>query len=257
MTTLAVSTPPTFRYESELVAVVQRFLAGAVFSSPSRESVEVFTEVPARLGVPDVSAVRYRWDMIRDRVSNGVQPLTSEPSVRAMLLLRRRRLDTAGLAEALRMSKDHVRRAVVADLRDRGWLADASAGALLELRRSARPAGVRVVTVEAKLRDWQSAVGQARRQRYSADDAYVALDGRAAERIAEDVPAIARQGIGVIAVDPASSSMRVVRRPSTRLRSESNIVGRTLIAERGLDLLSCGQRSGEVYPVFGWTLPEH
>lgn len=252
---VAVAAPtPAFRYESDLVAVVERDLTAAVFSASSRNAVEVFTEVPARLGVPDVSAVRYDWDAVRARVVDRVQPLTAEPSVRAALLLRRRRLSLADLAGELRMSLDHVRRAVVSDLREHGWLAET--GDVLQLRESAKPTGVRVVTVEAKLRDWQGALGQARRQRYSADDAYVALDARAAGRLHADLPAIARQGIGVIAVDPATLTMRVMQRPTARLRGRSNLVGRTLIAERGLEMLGRGEHAGAVYPVFGWTLPQ-
>lgn len=246
---------PAFRYESELVAVVEGQVSAALFTAPVRGSVEVFTEVPARLGVPDVSAVRYDWDVVERRVRAGVAPLTSEPAVRAALLLRKRQFTVGDLATALRMSKEYVRRAVVADLRQRGWLDGESADGALRLTAAARPAGVRVVTVEAKLRDWRGALGQARRQQQSADQAFIALDARAAHRLRDDLAAISRQGVGVMSVDPATNTLRVLQRPSRPTERRRSIVGRTLIAERGLELISRGQRAGEVYPVFGWTSP--
>lgn len=245
----------TFRYESDLVAVVEGQVRAALFTAPVRGGVEVFTEVPARLGVPDVSAVRFDWMVLEQRVRAGVMPLTSEAAVRAALLLRRRRLTAADLAAALRMSKEYVRRTVVADLRQRGWLDGEAVDGALRLVAAARPAGVRVVTVEAKLRDWQGALSQARRQQLSADQAFIALDSRAAHRLRHDLTAIGRQGVGVMSVDPATNTLRVLQRPSPPTERRKSIVGRTLIAERGLDLLTRGQRAGEVYPVFGWTSP--
>jgi hypothetical protein len=249
-----ISASPAFRYESDLVAVVQGRLATAVFAPSVMGSVETFTEVPARLGVPDVSAIRYDWDVVASRAEGGVRPLATEPTVRASLLLRRRSLDVGQLAEAMRMSKSHVQRVVVEDMRELGWLQE-NAGTKLRLKKGAQHAGQRVVTVEAKLRDWKKALGQARRQRSSADHTYIALDSHTAGRLTSDLPALARQGIGLIAVDPETSSMRIVLRSKSPLTRGPSIVGRTLMAERGLGLIADGRRAGQVYPVFGWTAP--
>jgi len=245
--------PATFRYESDLVDVVRDHLAPMVFNRAVRDEVETFVEVPAAFGIPDVSAVRYDWSIVQERVSSGIGPLTSEPAVRAAFALRRRALSVTELAEAIGMSRDHVRRSVAPALRNAGWLVDDPHR--LRLKSSARPAAVRVVTVEAKLRDWHGALGQARRQRYSADQAYIALDVRAAERLRDDLPSMARQGVGVLAVDPVTSTMKVLARPNDHLDRSRTALGRTLIAERGLELLSRGETAGAVYPVFGWTLP--
>lgn len=251
--TAIVSPPVAFRYESDLVDVVRDGLVASVFNRAVRDEVETFVEVPAAFGVPDVSAVRFDWDVVQRRVSAGVLPLTSEPAVRAVFALRRRSRTPNAVAEAIGMSRDHVRRSVIPVLAERGWITSDSD--VVQLKPAARPAGVRVVTVEAKLRDWQGALGQARRQMYSADSAYIALDVRAAARLRDDLPSIGRQGIGVIAVDPTTSTMQVLSRPSVRPDARRTTLGRTLIAERGLELLSRGERAGAVYPVFGWTLP--
>jgi hypothetical protein len=243
----------SFRYESDLVDVVRDGLVAAVFNRAVRDEVETFVEVPAAFGVPDVSAVRFDWDVVQRRVAAGVLPLISEPAVRAVFALRRRALLPKVLAEAIGLSRDHARRTVIPLLVDRGWVT--YDGDVVQLKPAARPAEIRVVTVEAKLRDWHGALGQARRQLYSADSAYIALDVRAAGRLQEDLPSISRQGIGVIAVDPSTSTMRVMSRPSVRPDARRTTLGRTLIAERGLELLSRGEHAGAVHPVFGWTLP--
>lgn len=245
----------SFRYESDLVAVVHDHITRAVFNKCVREEVEVFTEVPAVLGVPDLSVVRFAWGIIDARIRDEVRPLTSAPALRAAFALRGTTLDLLQLAARLQMSKEHVRRSIVPELRARGWLSEGT-GSVFRLKPSARPVGVRVVTVEAKLRDWHGALGQARRQRYSAHAAYIALERRAALRLAADLTAIAREGVGVIAVDAASATMRVLHRPAARLDAMSSPVGRALIAERGLELLSRGEHAGEIHPVFGWTLPQ-
>lgn len=245
----------SFRYESDLVDVVRDQIALAVFNKCVRDQVEVFTEVPAVLGVPDVSAVRFAWEIVDARIRDDVRPLTSAPALRAAFALRGTAMEASQLAARLRMSKEHVRRSVVPELRSRGWLTEGTT--VLQLKSSARPVGLRIVTVEAKLRDWHGALGQARRQRYSAHAAYIALERRAALRLVTELPAIARQGIGVIAVDAASATMRVLHRPAARLDALSNRVARALIAERGLELLGRGEHAGEIHPVFGWTLPQN
>ncbi|MDH6238589.1 hypothetical protein [Cryobacterium sp. CG_9.6] len=120
----------------------------------------------------------------------------------------------------------------------------------------AEPVMRRVITVEAKLRDWHGALSQARRQRLSADDAYIALESSAVATATVELAYVAKSGIGIIAVDARTSEARVWARPQRRLASAQSAVGRLLIAERCLEMLERGEREGRIYPVFGWTRPQ-
>ncbi|MCI0156811.1 hypothetical protein KNO15_08890 [Leifsonia shinshuensis] len=123
------------------------------------------------------------------------------------------------------------------------------------LQPGTQPIGRRVVTVEAKLRDWLRAFNQARNQLYSADAAYIALDETSATTAVKQVDAIAERGIGVITVNAESGRHRVLVRPKRALDPKKTSVGRELIAERSFGLWQAGERAGQVSPVFGWYLP--
>jgi hypothetical protein len=246
------TTPTRFRYEAEMIPILRDALARLTFGRSVASAVEVFTEVPAMHGIPDVAAVRFDLDIVARRRAASVRPLSSDVEVRAALALREGPLATKELASRLQMSTDYVRRAIVPMLVDLNWVqAD---GGVLTRNPEAAFAGRRVVTVEAKLRDWRGAIGQARRQQLSADAAYIALDAPSLRAIDGDLDQLAAGGIGVIAVDASLRVARVLVRPKARPSGRS-AVGRMLVAERCLEMLDRGTREGQIYPVFGWTMP--
>jgi hypothetical protein len=244
--------PAEFRYESEMIPALRAALPDLAFGHRYRPYVEVFTEVPAVHGRPDVVGVRFDADALRRRTLAGIVPLSGDAEVRAIHALGKGGAEIGEIAARIGMSRDYVRRAVVPLLSDLGWIVrDAER---VVRRPEADWAGQRVVTVEAKLRDWRRALAQARRQKRSADAAYIALDARSSARVAPHAAQIAQGGIGVLSVHPNSGRVHVLARPAASPKRDT-AVGRALIAERALEMMNRGTREGQISPVFGWTLP--
>lgn len=244
--------PADFRYESEMIPALRAALPEIAFGHRYRHDVEVFTEVPAAYGRPDLVGIRFDVEALRARTVAGVFPLSGDTEVRAIHALGKTGADVSEIAARIDISKDYVRRAVVPLLSDLGWII--RDGDQITRRAEAEWAGQRVVTVEAKLKDWQRALGQARRQKHSADAAYIALDAQSSARVIPHLVQIAEGGIGVLAVHPESGRVRVLVRPSASCR-RATAMGRALLAERALDMMNRGTREGQISPVFGWTLP--
>lgn len=242
-----------FRYEAELVDALEPALAGLTFRAKDPR-VLTFREVPAARGVPDLTAVRFDFDKIDERQRAAIRPLATDVEVRVVLALRERGRTVDQLSAETRLSRDYLRRSVLPMLEQLGWIQ--AVGANLELRPGAGFVGGRVVTVEAKLRDWLRAFNQARHQQVSADAAYIALDAQTIRRATDQVEGMRQRGIGVILVDPANERQKVLARPSRVLSATQTRVGRALIAERCLSLYLRGERAGQVSPVFGWYPPQ-
>src|SRR5690554_2781429 len=99
-----------FRYESEMIPSLRRALPRITFGHRQTTGVEVFSEVPAVHGVPDLAAIRFDWTAVERRQAAGVRPLTTDTEVRAVTSLRVGPLRTTDLARRIRMSPDYVRR---------------------------------------------------------------------------------------------------------------------------------------------------
>ncbi|NRD10088.1 hypothetical protein [Rathayibacter agropyri] len=256
----AVTTPPkvmltasSFRYEADLVNALAPVVAHSVFR---RGDPDVFTfrEVPAARGVPDLVMVRFDPLALEGRAAYAVQPLSSDREVRIVQFLRRSgSLDRGELARATGLPLEYLRRSALPMLEQLGWVQMHAND--VALRSGTQPVGRRVVTVEAKLRDWFRAFNQARDQFHSADAAYIALDESAGGRMQNQVEAIAQRGVGVILVNADTNNHRVIARPHRVLPRRATAVGRELLAERSHALWVRGERSGQVSPVFGWFPP--
>lgn len=253
MSHAALSVPSAqFRYESEMIPALRAALPELAFGHRFRSDVEIFTEVPAVHGRPDVVGVRFDTNVLHVRVLAGVVPLSGDAEVRTVHALGSAGAEIGEIAARIGMSRDYVRRAVVPLLSDLGWIVrDAER---IVRRPEAQWAGRRIVTVEAKLKDWRRALAQARRQKHSADAAYIALDALSSARLAPHARQIAEGGIGVLTVRPDSGRVEILARPSVSSR-HATAVGRALLAERALDMMNRGTREGQISPVFGWTLP--
>lgn len=243
----------SFRYEADLVASLRDALPRLAFRHEARSPVQVFTEVPAVQGVPDLAGVRFIEQNIALRHQADVRPLSSDVEVRTVMALGHDVLDVAELAYRTQTSRTYMRRAILPLLRDLGWVV-LEADNLIYRRPEAVWVGRRVVTVEAKLKNWQAALSQARRQKHSADAAFIALDATKAGPVGQYLDEIARSGIGVISVDRKSCLSSVLVRPE-RQHSSHLEVGKNLLAERCLDMLQRGTKEGKIYPVFGEIPP--
>ncbi|QYH34740.1 hypothetical protein [Salinibacterium sp. M195] len=233
-----------------MIAPLRAAIPRLAFGHRTESNVHVFSEVPAVHGVPDLTAIRFDWDAVSTRRSANVRPLSTDTEVRAVIALGDSLLSQSDLARAINVTPEYVRRGVVPLLVERGWFTIDSSG-LVSRTPESRWIARRVVTVEAKLRDWHRAIGQARRQQLSSDAAFVALETRSARNIQDELSIIAAGGIGVIAVDPRTQRAKVLARPRYFSKKRS-LAGRMLIAERCLEMWERGEVEGQIYPVFGW-----
>ncbi|MFK4729491.1 hypothetical protein ROT00_07380 [Agromyces mediolanus] len=254
MTTTAARRGTRFRYEADMLPALRAAIPELAFGREYRAAVETYREVPAVHGIPDLAAIRFDEAALARRDQAGITPLSTDVEVRAVLALGQEALNLGELAERMRATRDYVRRAVLPLLEGENWVVRTDDG---RIRRhpDALWAARRVVTVEAKLRDWTRAVAQARRQRLSADAAYIAVDHAATASMLAELDAIAANGIGVITVGADTGRCRVLVRPQRVLTRNQTMVGRMLIAERCLDMRARGESDGQIYPVFGWTAP--
>lgn len=241
-----------FRYESDLVSVVRDALPRLAFRHDKTATVEVFSEVPAVHGVPDLVGIRFDAARLHLREQGGVRPLSTDAEVRVVMAVGERRT-IRELGDRAGLSNDYVRRNMIPLLNELGWIESDGAGAIRRRPEAQWVAG-RVVTIEAKLRDWRKALAQARRQRLSGDAAYIAMDALAMQGLTPYLTKLAEEGIGAIAVDAESKRAVVLSRPA-RIVGTHREVGRNLLSERCLGMLEQGTREGQIYPVFGWTLP--
>jgi len=247
------TTAGRFRYEMDLVEALSPSVADSVFRRGDPDVV-TFREVPAARGVPDLVMVRFDSVALKARAAHGVQPLSSDREVRIVQLLRRAgTLNRGEIARGTGLPPEYLRRSALPMLEQLGWLQLHAKDVVL--RPGTAPIGRRVVTVEAKLRDWFRAFNQARDQFHSADAAYIALDECSGGPLQDQVDAIAQRGVGVILVNADTRRHRVIARPHRVLDRRATAVGRELLAERSNALWSRGERSGQVSPVFGWFPP--
>jgi len=248
----------SFRWEMDMLGPIAGSVGVLMRHLPGRGSPDVRFEVASATGVPDVIAVRWHTGELRRRQQLGLPPVLDVTRMRALTALSAGSLTSAALAAACGVSVSHVRRTVVPQLIDDGWVAGARAhsgrgpGALVRPLVRHRPLVGAVVTVEAKRSAWKQAFAQARRHRACSDAAYVALDAAwasVAVRFADEMSAC---GVGLLTVDAASGRVRVVSRPA--IRGATRDADRRLIAERAWGLQLAGARSGVVSPVFGRDL---
>lgn len=241
-----------FRYESDLVSVVRDSLPRLAFGRDRNADVEVFSEVPAVHGVPDLVGIRFNQAPLARRIEAGVRPLSTDAEVRVVMAIGDG-CDIRTVGDRAGLSNEYARRNMIPLLTDLGWIESDGADAVRRRPEAQWVAG-RVVTIEAKLRDWQKALVQARRQRLSGDAAYIAMDALAMQGLTPYLAKLAAEGIGAIAVDAERERAVVLSRP-VRIGGARKEAGRNLLSERCLGMLDRGTHEGQIYPVFGWTLP--
>lgn len=241
-----------FRYESDLVSVVRDALPRLAFRHDKNTDVEVFSEVPAVHGVPDLVGIRFDQARLKSRIESGVRPLSTDAEVRVAMAIGDG-CEIRAVGDRAGLSNEYARRNMLPLLTDLGWIESDGVG-VVRRRPEAQWVAGRVVTIEAKLRDWRKALVQARRQRLSGDAAYIAVDALAMQGLSPYLARLAEEGIGAIAVDAERERAVVLSRP-VRIGGTRREAGRNLLSERCLGMLDRGTHEGQIYPVFGWTLP--
>lgn len=225
-----------------LASLADKFLAGG----------QCVFEVPSSAGIPDLVLINVDGSVAEERNQTG--PLADPVALRLLMTASKaadpldRKWSGDFLAEMAGVSWPHLKKSVLPKLIEGGHLEPFQNGWLLS--RRFKSVAKRLVTVEAKLRDWRGAVTQAARHASSADRAWVAMDARAF------VPNDALQswfkpyGVGLATLS-SSGALSKLQPPVAR---RSRPFDRELLAERTWAVLASGRRSGTIPTVFGRRL---
>lgn len=229
-----------FRLEADMLAPL------AVQSDQLLPDAVVFFEVACTAGVPDLVLLDIDADAVASRVDTTT--LAEPIDVRVILAVQRSQLQPmtiADLSKVTRVSTAHLRRTVLPRLADGGHIASAGDGwrSLYRWQSLAR----RVVTIEAKLRDWRRGLAQATRHTAVADEAWLVLDSKAARSALSHASWFATYGVGLAALSVHGELTTLLRPGVNRSRAPD----RELLVERAIDLRRNGSTSGPVPRVFG------
>jgi hypothetical protein len=246
MNPLVLQRPARFRAEADMLAP----LAASAATFAKRACV--LFEVPCTAGIPDIVLLELDGKAVAERV--GTEPLTEPVDVRLVLAMAAIRDPTSrswtvdDLASGAGVSAAHLRRLILPRLIETGHVVAGEGGwsPAYRFRSLAR----RIVTIEAKLRDWRGGVAQASRHTAVADAAWVAIDARSAGTAANHPEWFTTYGIGLVAVSSSGTVEPLITPGPSRTRQP----GRELLAERAAALHLSGQVSGPLPRVFGQTL---
>lgn len=252
----------SFLLESDMIAALLprlRRLAGW-----RKGEVDVFFEVPAARGVPDVVAVQFTASTRRGCRSAVVE----RADVAAWMAL----TDRAAAGEVVSSARDlamhvgvspgHLGRAVLPRLFVRDVVAPAGRGRWVLIAPYEIPVS-RLVTVELKTRDRFGALHQAVAHGQGADRAWVVLDAArlplhsaAGEAVRQ---AYASRGIGLATLRRGGGAVTVLSRPAPggahSFSDFTRRVARAVLAEQVFALHLAGLNAGPSWPVFGRDLP--
>jgi hypothetical protein len=238
--------PGRFGAEADMLAPL------ALVASKLATNPLVLFEIPCSAGVPDM--VLLELDKAAMTKRNGAEPLTEPIDVRVMLAMAsvrsplKRFWDIDELASAVGASAAHLRRTVLPRLAETSHITvDGTRWApAYKFRSLAR----RLVTIEAKLRDWRGGVAQASRHTAVADAAWVALDARTVATAANHPEWFSTYGVGLLSVSSSGEVDPLISPARTCPRQPD----RELLAERAVALHVSGKVSGPLPMVFGNVL---
>lgn len=223
---------------------------------------EVFLEVPAIRGVPDIILTQFT-----DSAASRMQAVTTHGDVATWLAMTDRQIGGAATATAkdlarhVGLSSGHIGSVVLPRLCNLGIVDQVRRGNWRLIQAYETPAS-RLVTIELKTRDKIGALMQASAHGQGVDFAWVVLD---AARLQVNEPAwmdlgraFSQRGVGVAILRRPRGGLTILSRPSIggtiSFSDFTRRVARALLAERTLGLRLTGSSTGPTWPVFGRDL---
>lgn len=212
---------------------------------------EFLFEVPSTAGVPDIVFLRYDSAALQDR--RGRAFIVDLPDVRTMLALTDRRsgrdgMDLPALSERVALGERRLRSVILPRLADGGHVS--RDGSFWRPTHSYPSLATRIVTVEAKLRDWRKGLMQASRHRLAADAAWVAIDAAASSPALKGSDWFETYGVGLAAISVDGIVAPRIRPAVQRQRTSD----REVLVERAAHIAHSGAKSGALQHVFGRNL---
>lgn len=250
-----VARPVPFDRELDMHAPIAAIADKLAAGLPGhRADAHVLFEVPSAAGVPDVLRVSFDPAVVAQRTRLGLVPVVDVTMVRTLVAAGDKPAALADVAEGVRVTGAHLRRTVIPQLVELGWLKPLSGRGeqtVVTPRVAYRPLVRSVVTVEAKRRDWRGALSQVRQHRRCADRAYVAIDAATPGPLLGLADQLSRAGTGLVTVDAVTGRATLVMRPAAGF---PRVDEHALIGERAWSLVREGRTIWETFPVFGRDL---
>lgn len=190
-----------FTLECQLFDVLRTRLADAL-PEAAGDSCRILAHPPVGVRIPDLVVL---YDRHRARPSRPITLTYFEADVLAYLLETAESWTPSALSAAAYAPPDAVSRALFRLKRHR--LVIEAVPTKFTVRRAAFPQHLEIVAVEAKLTRWRDALEQARGYLRFANRSYVAVPGALARGNHRLLADCADDGIGVVAVDSASTSV--------------------------------------------------
>ncbi len=224
------------------------FIAEAAPSLAGSGAFAAF-EVQAAAGVPDVVAAVLDEVVLSYRLRTGF--VTEQASLAALLALSdalasHSLLNAEQVSKAVGVTTRYASSVILPGLVARGLAHVRGTGQWAAARPYVSPA-LRVITVEAKLRDWRRGLGQAARHAAGADAAWLILDSMRTRPAEANAEWFRMAGVGLAALNEDGSIDPLLAPCGAHVLR----VRRELLAERIATLYCSGARSGPVGRVFG------
>lgn len=171
-----------------------------------QQGMTLISEMAGPWGIPDLTAVVGRKDLINARLSSPVAPLLHEVDAAVTAVAHPKRAATpAQFARALSWPEETVRRRLTALRRSGALLAVGDDRFVRD--PSLQPLG-RLYAIEAKVRDWRKALNQVRGYTVWADSYVLVMGPLSADARAELLREVSADGAGLVL------DGRWLRRPS-------------------------------------------
>jgi hypothetical protein len=237
-----------FPSEADMLAPIARGLPRAMW--PGRPKPNLLYEFDVAAGVADIVAVEFDHRAVARRDFAGLDPVVEGLAVRVLVALRSGPMPTSELAEAAGVSVGHLRRAVLAPLAEASWVIKSRDGSW-ETPVQHQTLIRRAIAVEAKLRDWRTAIWQASRHRRFANLTIVVLD--ASTKTDAALAAVEHfRDVGLATVAAATGEVEMLYMPDWRLPMSPTEFA--LAGERAWEMRQAGRRSRRPALVFGREL---
>lgn len=210
---------------------------------------QLLFEVPCTAGIPDLVLLELDHDAVAARV--GTTAITDPVDVRAMLALQgspQKSFTARDLATTTIVSADHLRRIVLPRLIEGGHIERTSGG--WRTNYAFKSLARRIVSIEAKIRNWRGGLGQAIRHTTAADESWLVLDASRSRVASERTEWFAAYGVGLATLS-TSGELTTLMAPKINQTRQPH---RELLVERAVQLHLGGLVSGPIPRVFGSIL---
>lgn len=213
-------------------------------------AVSHFLEVPSTTsGIPDVVLACLDEDAVSERQRLNLQPLDSvvlRACVGVVTQPGGSGASIGQLADACAISRSRLRRTVLPDLCDAGWIEPI--GSTWFPTHAYVDAVEHISTIELKLKDWRRGLDQVLRHAGATDDAWLVIDRARSNPAIQHRDLFASLGIGLATLDASSGELEITVNPTSARRRD---LYRSALGERLLRLRGLNRVSGTDRPMFG------